>query len=90
MLRFFVKIRNLQLTSGQKRSSVGYIPTAKVLYLKYIKFVQVSHHHLSISIYLLIMSNSIRHIDRLKSVLYKAATDVTWLTNGTKKIGTKN
>ena len=36
---FFVKTRNLQLTSIEKRPSVGFMRTSKVLYLKHIKLV---------------------------------------------------
>ena len=39
MLTFFVKIINLQLSSIEKRPSVGFIPTSKVVYLKHIKLV---------------------------------------------------
>ena len=38
-VNIFVKSRNLQLTSIEKRPLVGFIPTSKVSYLKHIKLV---------------------------------------------------
>ena len=38
-VNIFMKVRNLQLTSMERRPSVGFRPTSNVLYLKHIKLV---------------------------------------------------
>ena len=72
MLTSFVKTRNLQLTSVEKRPSLGFIPTSKVLYLK---------HKIGLIKSLLFRCFSLcsdfikfhHEIDKLKSILYKSS-----------------
>ena len=69
ILTFFVKIINLQLTSIEKRPSVGFIATSKVFYLK---------HKIGLIKSLLFECFSLcsdfiklhHEIDKLKSILY--------------------
>ena len=37
-------MKTLELTSVEKRPSVGFIPTSEVLYKGHIKLVQLSHY----------------------------------------------
>ena len=62
MLTFFVTTRNFQLPSIEKRPSLGFIPTSKVLSLKHIKLVELSHYYFGVSVGALILSNIIMRL----------------------------
>ena len=61
-VNIFVKTKNLQLTSSEKKLSVRFISTSKVLYLKHIKLVLLSHYYFGVSIYAMILSNFIMRL----------------------------
>ena len=63
MLTFFVKTSNFQLTPIEKKTSVGFIPTSKVLYMKRIKFGLIKSSSDFIKFH--------HEIDKLKSILHK-------------------
>ena len=57
MLKFFVKMENLQIMSIKKGPSMGFIPTSRFLYLNHIKLVSSIHPYFGASVFALIVSN---------------------------------
>ena len=57
-----MKTRNLQLTSIEKRPSVRFTQTSKVLYLNHIKLAYLSHYYFDFSVGALILSNFIMRL----------------------------
>ena len=69
-----MKTRNFQLTSIEKRPSVRFTQTSKVLYLNHIKLVLLSHYYFDFSVGALILSNFIMRLINWK-VRKKTAID---------------